>query len=83
MVESSAVPVTDDTQAHLIIEVDGNDMDVLMKEMEAIGELLSQYDIGEIYFADDAQQKAELWKAAPQSGRSGKSWMVILLKKIP
>ncbi|MFZ9387296.1 MAG: FAD-binding oxidoreductase [Chitinophagaceae bacterium] len=62
MVESSAVPVTDDTEAHLIIEVDGNDMDVLMKEMEAISELLSGYDIGEIYFADDAQQKAELWK---------------------
>ncbi|MGQ0740077.1 MAG: FAD-binding oxidoreductase [Bacteroidota bacterium] len=62
MVESSAVPVTDDTEAHLIIEADGNDMDVLTKEMEAIGELLTQYDTGEIYFADDAQQKAELWK---------------------
>lgn len=62
MVESSAVPVTADTEAHLIIEVDGNDMDVLMKEMEAIGELLTKYDTGEIYFADDAQQKAELWK---------------------
>ncbi len=62
MVDSTAVPVTDDTEAHLIIEVDGNDAEVLMKEMEAIGELLSQYDIGEIYFADDAQQKAELWK---------------------
>lgn len=62
MVDSSAVPITDDTAAHLIIEVDGNDVDVLMKEMEAIGELLTKYDIGEIYFADDAQQKAELWK---------------------
>ncbi len=62
MVDSSAVPVTDDTEAHLIIEVDGNDMEVLMKEMEAIGELLTKYDTGEIYFADDAQQKAELWK---------------------
>ena len=62
MVDSSVVPVTDDTAAHLIIEVDGNDTDVLMKEMEAIGELLTKYDIGEIYFADDAQQKAELWK---------------------
>jgi glycolate oxidase len=61
-VDSNAVPVTDDTAAHLIIEVDGNNMDVLMGEMEAIGTLLSQYDIGEIYFADDAQQKAELWK---------------------
>ncbi len=61
-VDSNAVPVTPDTAAHLIIEVDGNNMDVLMGEMEAIGGLLSQYDIGEIYFADDAQQKAELWK---------------------
>lgn len=61
-VDSNAVPVTDDTAAHLIIEVDGNNIDVLMQEMEAIGNLLNQYDIGEIYFADDAQQKAELWK---------------------
>lgn len=62
MVDSTAVPVTEDTAAHLIIEVDGNDMDVLMKDMEAIGELLTKYDIGDLYFADDAQQKAELWK---------------------
>lgn len=61
-VDSNAVPVTPDTAAHLIIEVDGNNMDVLMQEMEAIGTLLSKYDIGDIYFADDAQQKAELWK---------------------
>ncbi len=62
MVGSTAVPVTDDVEAHLIIEVDGNNMDVLMSDMEAIGELLSQYDAGELFFADDAQQKAELWK---------------------
>ena len=62
MVNSSAIPITDDTAAHLLIEVDGNDMDALMKDMEAIGELLTQYNIGELYFADDAQQKAELWK---------------------
>lgn len=61
-VDSNAVPVTPDTAAHLIIEVDGNNMEVLMQEMEAIGTLLSQYNIGDIYFADDAQQKAELWK---------------------
>jgi glycolate oxidase len=60
MLDSSAVSITDDIEAHLIIEVDGNNLDVLMGEMEAIGEMLTQYDIGEIYFADDAQQKAEL-----------------------
>jgi glycolate oxidase len=62
LVTDALVPVTEDTAAHLIIEVDGNNMDVLMQEMEAIGNLLSQYDIGELYFADDAQQKAALWK---------------------
>lgn len=61
-VESTAVPVTDDIAAHLIIEVDGNHMDTLMTEMESIGELLTGFDCGEIFFADDAQQKAELWK---------------------
>ncbi|MFM8759192.1 MAG: FAD-binding oxidoreductase, partial [Methylophilaceae bacterium] len=31
MVDSHVVPVTDEMEAHLIIEVDGNDMDLLMK----------------------------------------------------
>ena len=56
------IDFTEDTAAHLIIEVDGNDINLLMSEMEAISALLMQYDIGEIYFADDAHQKAELWK---------------------
>jgi len=58
---SSAVQLTDDTSAHLIIEVDGNHLDTLRNEMEAIAELLMQFDCGEIYFADDAQQKDILW----------------------
>ena len=61
-VDSSAVHITDDIEAHLIIEVDGNNMDLLVSEMEAIGALLANYEIGEIYFADDAAQKTELWK---------------------
>ncbi len=59
---SSPVPITDDTEAHLIIEVDGNHPETLMNEMESISELLTAYDCGEVYFADDARQKAELWK---------------------
>jgi glycolate oxidase len=62
MVESYAVPVSDDIAAHLIIEVDGNNMEVLMNDMEQIATLMSSYEGGEIFFADDAQQKAELWK---------------------
>lgn len=62
MVDSYAVPVNDEIAAHLIIEVDGNDMEVLMKEMEAIALLMEDYGGGEVFFAEDAQQKAELWK---------------------
>jgi glycolate oxidase len=61
-VDSTVVPVTDDMEAHLIIEVDGNHQETLMSEMEAIAELLIQFDCGDAFFADDAQQKAELWK---------------------
>ncbi|MDP1844955.1 MAG: FAD-linked oxidase C-terminal domain-containing protein [Sediminibacterium sp.] len=73
MVDSSAVPVNDDIAAHLIIEVDGNNMDVLMGEMEAIAELLVQFEAGEIFFADDAQQKAELWKLRRRAAEAVKA----------
>lgn len=62
MVDSFAVPVNDDIAAHLIIEVDGNNMDVLMQEMEQIAELMNEFESSEVFFADDNQQKAELWK---------------------
>ena len=62
ILDSTAIPLTENLAAHLIIEVDGNNMDVLMGEMEAIAEVLSQFEAGELFFADDAQQKNELWK---------------------
>ncbi len=72
MVGGTVVPITDDTEAHLLIEVDGNNMDVLMSDMEAIGELLGAYDVGELYFADDAQQKDALWKLRRRVGEAVK-----------
>ena len=61
-VQNTTIPIDEDVAAHLIIEVDGNNMDVLMNDMEAISELLVQYEAGEALFADDAQQKEALWK---------------------
>ena len=61
-VDSTIIPVTDEMEAHLIIEVDGNHVDTLMSEMESIAHLLTEFECGEVFFADDAQQKAELWK---------------------
>lgn len=62
ILDSTAIPLGENLAAHLIIEVDGNNMEVLMSEMEAISEVLSQFDAGELFFAEDAQQKNELWK---------------------
>lgn len=72
MVGSFAVPITDDIAAHLIIEVDGNNMDVLMNDMEQIAALMSGFEGGEIFFADDAQQKAELWKVRRRTAEAVK-----------
>lgn len=72
-VDSYIVPLTDDVQAHLLIEVDGNDVDVLMKEMEGISEVVMQLDCGEILFAENAQQKAELWKLRRRAAEAVKA----------
>lgn len=61
-VESTVVKLPDDIYAHLLIEVDGNDKDLLMKEMESIAAVMEGYDVGELLFADSAAQKEELWK---------------------
>ena len=61
-VDNVSIPVADDIAAHLIIEVDGNHRETLMAEMESISGLLEQFDCGEIFFADDVQQKEALWK---------------------
>jgi glycolate oxidase len=61
-VDNILFKVEDTVQAHLLIEVDGNDMEVLMKEAERISEVLLYYEVGELLFADNAQQKQDLWK---------------------
>jgi glycolate oxidase len=56
------VPLADDTHAHLLIEVDGNDLDVIQRECERIYEVLTNFEVGEILFADSEAQKADLWR---------------------
>ena len=72
-IESNAVMIGEDVQAHLLIEVDGNNMDVLMQEMEGIAAIVAEFDCGEILFADDEQQKAELWKMRRRIGEAVKA----------
>ena len=74
--DASSISIEDNVQAHLLIEVDGNHQELLMNEIEAIANLMGDFDCGEILFADDAQQKAELWKLRRRVGEAVKAHSV-------
>ena len=65
--------IADNVQAHLLIEVDGNDLDVLYKDCEIITEVLQNFNCDEILFADDNAQKERLWKIRRVVGEAVKS----------
>lgn len=73
---SSMVTVDDAVQAHLLIEVDGNDPQVLFREIEGIAALMEQFACGEILFAESSQQKNELWRLRRVVGEAVKSGSV-------
>jgi glycolate oxidase len=72
-VRQSAVPLPPDIEAHLLIEMDGNSLPQLTEEMAAVSELLEQYDIDEILFADSHEQKQTLWNLRRKVGEAVKS----------
>ncbi len=57
-----SVEVKPEIQAHLLIEVDGNYPDILMQEAEKIMNVVEQFQIDEVLFADTEDQKNALWK---------------------
>ena len=65
--------IKDEVQAHLLIEVDGNYPDVLFSEAEKITQVLEEFDIDEILFADTEDQKNALWKLRRAVGEAVKS----------
>ncbi|GGB75328.1 dehydrogenase [Flavobacterium suaedae] len=68
-----SINIKDEVQAHLLIEVDGNYPDVLFSQAEKITEVLEQYDIDEVLFADTEEQKNALWKLRRAVGEAVKS----------
>lgn len=69
----NAIEIKDDVQAHLIIEVDGNEQHDLMAEVEKIYELLESKGCEDILFADSQQQKDTIWKLRRVVGEAVKS----------
>lgn len=72
-VQDVQLPVEANIRAHLLIEVDGNQLDAIMADCEVIHEVLAKYDVGEILFADDETQKNQLWKLRRKVGEAVKS----------
>ena len=68
-----ALTVPDDVRAHLLIELDGQDLDQLYKEAEQVYAVLDGYDVGDILLADTAAQKDELWRIRRNIGNSVKA----------
>lgn len=60
-------------QALLLVEVDGNNLDVLMQDCETIGSITQQHNSDDILFADSAEQKNALWKIRRKVGEAVKS----------
>ncbi|HYG14150.1 MAG TPA: FAD-linked oxidase C-terminal domain-containing protein, partial [Bacteroidia bacterium] len=50
------------TEAYLLVEVDGNDLEALYPQCEAIAAVLEQFGADDILLADTSEQKEHLWK---------------------
>jgi len=65
--------INDNVKAHLLIEVDGNDMDILYKDCERIFEVMEGFECGEILIADSESQKNKIWKLRKSVAEAVKS----------
>lgn len=64
--------VEEGVEAYLLIEVDGNDMDAMMKECEVISEVFYKHESGEVLFAQTADEKEHFWKLRRSIGEATK-----------
>lgn len=68
-----SIKVAENHQAHLLIEVDGFDAEVLMQECEKILSVLENFETDEILFAESEAQKNTLWSLRRKVGEAVKS----------
>lgn len=69
----SSTNLPEEEQAHLLIELDGNDEVRIFSEVEQVVEVLGKFDCGEILFADDQSKKDELWMLRRKVGEAVKA----------
>jgi len=68
-----SIQIGDDHAAHLLIEVDGFNSEVLMEDCSKIMEVLERFDTDEILFAESEAQKNALWRLRRSVGEAVKS----------
>ena len=64
--------LTNETQAHLLIELDGNNLDLLQQQAEQVVGVLQPHSPIDVLYADSEQQKELLWKARRKIGEAVK-----------
>ncbi len=72
-VQGVSVPVAEDIKAHLLIEVDGDHDDALMRDCETILGVMEAHGCGEVLFAESAAEKDALWFMRRRVGEAVKS----------
>ena len=72
-VGESNLPIADDIEAHLLIEVDGNDEEVILRECEQIATVLEAFHPKDILIAESQAQKDQLWSLRRKVGEAIKS----------
>jgi len=68
-----SITIKEEHQAHLLIEVDGNDLNTLYSDCEKMSAVLEQYECDEILFADSQAQKDALWFLRRRVGEAVKA----------
>lgn len=60
--EAPELNLLPETEALLLIEIDGNDAEVMFAEAEKLMEILTRFSIGEVIFAETEEHKNTIWK---------------------
>ena len=68
-----SVNISEKTESHLLIEVDGNDIDILYSDCEKIASVMDKFDCGNILLADSHSEKENIWKLRRSVGEAVKS----------
>lgn len=69
----ASIAIGENHAAHLLIEVDGFDAEILMQECEKIMTVLENFETDEILFAESQAQKDNLWQIRRKAAEAVKS----------